>query len=603
MIFISFNLSISAEDYDLSNSYFNHLSKVNKEWFKHRDVCPQGTISFSSDTDRIQLHLNLVIQQLKSIRPRRLNSAQIANRLFLLDGLQQYVDKKIFPINKYHVNRQPYFVDNLGTNCAVGQMIYLSGDHQLLAKVSKDHNYDYIENISTDGLKEWATEFGFTLEELKWIQPAYMPIANMEQVLGGTNGSVNKIEFNYWDESLTIAGDFTELNNLPCVNIGVYLDDQLNCLGTGVDGTINDIIHLSGVIYVFGELNYNGEIYAGAMYDGSSWIYLNIPNREGAICTSANQGGVGYQFEMAISHNSIPGQQEIWHFLEDNTWEKKAMVKGVILDIIGSSYGRVHVGHLDSVIVYDSNNEIDTSLTVNNVLFKANYSDLWFGISDDISDTVNVVVNIGGAIIFGGTCSNQVDLNTICISRYFNSTLQPLYVNDYGNDSYSINTIAYDSGNKFVFGGDFDYSLGLTNGSHLATYDIVSNRIEPIAIFDKAVNTLSYLDSELFIGGSFQTNLDVHSINFLARQRASVGVSDLASDEEFDIYPNPFTTSIHLDGVENGIVYSILSFDGRHLKSGQVMNETINDLDFLRSGFFLLRLESSDGFIVKKIIK
>ncbi|GLR15982.1 T9SS type A sorting domain-containing protein [Portibacter lacus] len=241
---------------------------------------------------------------------------------------------------------------------------------------------------------------------------------------------------------------------------------------------------------------------------------------------------------------------------------------------------------------------------MNNVLFKSNYTDRWYGISDHISDTVNVVESIGGPLIFGGTCSNQPDSNNICISRYFNSTLQPLYVNEFGTELYSINTIAFHSGSKFTFGGEFYFSQGVgTYGRNLATYDLVNNRIEPIAIFDKAVNSLSYLDGKLFIGGSFQTNLDVQNINFLARQRSSVGVSNFPSKETFEFYPNPFTTSIHLEGVQNRSVYSKISFDGRILKRGQVMNETINDLAFLSSGILLLRLETSDGFIVKKIIK
>ncbi|AEV31852.1 hypothetical protein Oweho_0839 [Owenweeksia hongkongensis DSM 17368] len=603
-IFMSLSLSIYAHNHNQTTTYFSHLSEINKEWLNHKEVSPKGNISFNSDADRIQLHLNLVVKYLTSNRASNLNSTQLANRASMLAELQKYIDKKVFPVNKYHSARQPYFVDDIGTNCAVGQMIYISGYEHLVSKISEEHNYDYIQDIKTEGLTEWANEFGFTIDELKWIQPGYPPSAKIEQVLGGTNGSVNKLEYNFYNGSLTIAGEFTELNNLPCLNVGFYHNNQLACLGTGVDGIIYDVIHESGAVYVFGDLNHNGETYPGAKYDGSTWSYIEIPNRDGAMCTSAHSAGIGHLLEMAINHDSIPGHQEIWHFLNDSTWEKKAKVKGTILDILASSYGRVHVGHLDTVMVYNSNSIVDTTLTVNNVLINTNYSNIWYGIGSSVSDTVNAVAYIGGALIFGGTCSYQPGSNNICLSRYFNSTLQPLFLNNYGTENFSIKAISYYSGNELTFGGDVNFMQPMgTFGSKIATYNLVHNYIKPIALLDKPVNSLAHLDGDLYIGGSFQTNLGVQNINFLAREVTSVGTNEFSANENFQVYPNPFTSSLHLIGIENGISYSLLSINGQTLKKGIVMNEEITDLDFLTNGVYLLRIESSNGHIVRRIFK
>jgi len=603
-LYISCSLSLYANNHNLTNSHFNHLSEINKEWLNHKEACPKSTISFNSDIDRIQLHLNLVIKHLKFNKPSNLNSTQLSNRMYLLVELKKYADKKIFPINKYHSTRQPYFVDYLGTNCAVGQMIYRSGHEQLVIKISKTHNYDYIEDIKTKGIKKWANEFGFTLEELKWIQPTYAPSTIIEQVLDGTNGSVTKIVNNSFDGSLTIAGDFTELNNLPCLNIGIYKNDQLSCLDTGVDGIINDILNQSGDIYVFGELNHNGQVFPVAKYDGSSWSYLSIPNRDSAICTSANFGGFGYRFEMTISHSSIPQHQEIWHYLTTNTWEKQAKVKGIILDIIASTYGRVHVGHFDSVIVYNPNSVIDTTLIVNNVLINSNNTNSWYGIGSNISDTVNSVIEVGSALIIGGTCSNQPGTSNVCLSRYFNSVLQPLFLNNLGTEDYSVNTIAYSNGSELTFGGNFQINPGFgPYGSNLATYNIANNQVQPIALLDQAVNSLSYFNNELYIGGDFQTNLAIQNINYLARIVSTVGIDKLPYDNLFNLYPNPFTTLINLEGIEDGVTFSILNIDGRIIKNGTIMNNKINDLDLLSKGTYLLHLKTTNGLLVKKIFK
>lgn len=607
-VFIGASLSFYASSHIKHESYFDHLSEVNKEWKHFKEAAPEGIISFDSDLDRIQLHLNLVIEHLKANSPSSLNLNQLSNRLALLDKLQNYADNKIFPINQYHSVRTPYFVDVLGTNCAVGQMIYVSGNEELVAKITKEHNYAYIKDIHTKGILEWANEFGFTLDELKWIQPGYPPTQTMNQILGGTNGEVTKIELNTLNGDLSIAGDFTQLNNLPCLNIGYYKNNQLSCYGNGIEGKVNDIQHKTDGVYVFGAFNHNGEVYPIARYDGANWNYIGISNREGAIATTVTFGGINYKFEVAISHSSIPNHQEIWYYMNDNTWERQAKVNGIINETIVSYYGRVHVGHFDSVIVYNSNASIDTTFSVNNVVIRGNH---WYGIGNDVSDTVNTVEEVGGALIFGGTCGYQTGDNNICISRYFNSVLQPLFLNKYGIKDFTINTIAmhhsavFGGIYKFAFGGEFDIALDFsTYGSNLATYDLVSNKAEPIAILDAPVYTLAYrlFDFDLYIGGNFQTNMG-STINHLGKMTSTVGLNENTAEINFNVYPNPFSSTINLEGIEDGVKYSILHIDGRLAKNGTIQNEKINDLDFLPKGSYLLQIEATKGVLVKKVFK
>src|SRR5690606_11839229 len=133
-----------------------------------------------------------------------------------------------------------------------------------------------------------------------------------------------------------------------------------------------------------------------------------------------------------------------------------------VLDIEASSYGRVFGGHFDTVSVFDNNGTIDTSFNVNNVVIKNNLNDLWFGIGSEISDTVKVVKYINGALLFGGSCSNQQEMSDVCMSRYLNGTLQPMYIKYSAAPDYSVNAIAYNGGSKLMFGGNFeiDYMIG-----------------------------------------------------------------------------------------------------------------------------------------------
>lgn len=605
---ISFNLSANEVNYQQSKSYFEHLSAINKEWKYFEQAAPKGKISFASDLDRIQLHLNLVIEHLKLNIPKEFNADQKSKRLTLLVKLQEYADQKTFPINQFHSIRTPYFVDHLGTNCAVGQMIYVSGHEDLVAKISREHNYDYIKDIKTKGVVEWANEYGFTLNELKWIQPAYAPTQTMDQVLNGTNGRVKKITPHPWGTKLFIAGEFTELDDLPCLNIGVYENNQLTCLGSGVDGIINDIVPTLDGVYIVGEFEHNGEFYPVARYEDSLWSYFSIPGRANAIGMAANSEGFdyfAYDLEIAIAHSSIPNQQEVWHWLDDGSWSKRMLMNGEVNDFATSHAGRIHAGHFDTVTVFKHSGEIDTIMKVNNVIIRNNsYSAPYYRIGDEISNEVNAVLNIAGTVYFAGKCDAYDGNNIICISRYQNSVLQPVFLNQVSEFEFNIKSIAYDGDRTLALGGDFNKSSSWVYGDNLATFDLINNGFMPIAVLDKPVNSVQYFDGELYAGGDFRTNLSTDSINFLGRVASTVGLNEEPTIKvNITVFPNPFDNVINVEGIEDGTKYSIIHLDGRIVKENHLKNGKISDLELLPKGTYLLNFETLNGSIIRKVVK
>lgn len=222
-------------------------------------------------------------------------------------------------MNKYHSVRTPYFVDDYGTNCAVGQMIWDSGNEDLVRKISAEYNYDYIKDIKTEGLVEWTEKHGFLVDELKWIQPGYYSEENVEQVLNGTNGKVNKLNavpHSTLGNIVLIGGEFTELDSLPCLNVGYYKDNQLTCFGDGIPGKVFYIFYSTKMgIFAVGELLHDGNTYPLARFVDDEWEFFEIPGREGAIGTIANPCSDPHcEIELAISHSSIPLQQEYWKY-------------------------------------------------------------------------------------------------------------------------------------------------------------------------------------------------------------------------------------------------------------------------------------------------
>jgi hypothetical protein len=151
------------------------LVNLNKFWQDKNIDLPlldqKGT--FSNDDNLIQLHLFLVEQTLRANTPKNLSAKQLANRNQCLDILKGYAAKGVFPRNLYHANRQPYFIDHLGTACAVGYLVIQTGYADYAQSIHNRNNYVYIMDIKDKELDEWANKYGFAKQELAWIQPSY----------------------------------------------------------------------------------------------------------------------------------------------------------------------------------------------------------------------------------------------------------------------------------------------------------------------------------------------------------------------------------------------------------------------------------------------
>lgn len=155
------------------------LREVNSNWIYHfssiENPCVQQ--EFDNETELIQFHLKCVEDTLRKYKCEVLNEKQRKNRLHLLDILQEYRIQGVFPQNTRHSSRTPYFIDDYGTACAVGQLMISSGYASLAKKISSENNngyiYDFVELYPQ--IVIWAKEHGFTIAELAWIQPCYAP--------------------------------------------------------------------------------------------------------------------------------------------------------------------------------------------------------------------------------------------------------------------------------------------------------------------------------------------------------------------------------------------------------------------------------------------
>lgn len=156
-----------------------------------------GTLP-SSATDekmRIQVHLAFVLERLRDTDVEQLPAKQKRNRRRALGSLERYIERGVFPKRGHdsYPGRRPRFIDSAGTHCAVGHLIAASGDADLARSINAEFEYAYVSQITSPGLVQWASEFGFTATELAMIQPEYPRApateASMRSSLDKTNAA------------------------------------------------------------------------------------------------------------------------------------------------------------------------------------------------------------------------------------------------------------------------------------------------------------------------------------------------------------------------------------------------------------------------------
>lgn len=138
-------------------------------------------------TEKIQLHLELVA----GILIDRTNSMDMdeptrQKRLTLLDSLADYFERSIFPINNKAPFSTPVFVDDIGTHCAVGYLLHVSGHDGVVGQIATENNLAYVRDLqhAYPEVGDWAQQHGFTVQELAWIQPLYEFFCNPQITLG-----------------------------------------------------------------------------------------------------------------------------------------------------------------------------------------------------------------------------------------------------------------------------------------------------------------------------------------------------------------------------------------------------------------------------------
>ena len=598
---LSASLSASSLSHDQSASQFDHFYEINQQWIHHSDACDETQVTFATDADRISLHLQKVISYLRLHEPAGLSCTQQSNRTFLLNQLWDYAMNKTFPTNHYHSERTPYFIDNYGVHCAVGYMILKSGHGELAQSISKTHNYSLIEDIPAEPLLAWGSEFGFTLSELKWIQPNYV-FPRILPIGKGANGDVNHLDYNFYTGNTFIVGDFDSLNGQPCNGIGM-LDSSgiLYCNNSAPFGKVNDIYSRNTDKWNDLDLYFFGDFFNGiqkssiAKYNSIGSEFIDFPDQEhGEIVAGCND----FNLYVVFRRDSQTTGDEIWVLVNDE-WIKVLQVNGFINDVdcmfgvlyFGGKFNGLRSFEEGDTVEYTGSNFGEYHLSEDSVVLHNLQS---------LSEVHKVLKAGYYTYLAGGTnCADPNNKNILCRYTDGGDILCMGGLHPFLDSCFTVRDLAWNP-EELLLVGDHYYN-GQKQGVAF-TFSFLTGYVRFMDATNEEISAAIFDGDFFIVGGQFTKDDANRPLMHIGLLDKLVSTPDL-SINSVSIYPVPFAGGITIKGIVGQYQYEIRDANGQLIHSAHGAGTTDVALDDLSSGVYFITISNENGTYKQKLIK
>ncbi len=585
------------------------LMGVNKNWTDERIAKLKSIWGVSVGDQLIKLHLQLVEEILSGETKPHLTVEQKKRRSLGLQRLKQYWQRGKFPINSFHTSPQPYFVDRIGTHCAVAYLMAESGATELVNEIKGYHNFSYIEEMQKQypEISLWAENNGFSVDELKWIQPVYPPPPQDVFPMGnggGANGPVHVMKVDPDGSLLYLAGEFTTIDNIQANSIVAWDGEQWSTLGMGIDGVIYDIhfhsakLHIAGNFKIHGEEDYSSIAY----WDDDQWIAMQYGNTGDIYTLETYQDklyiGGGFQH---LNNTEMP----FLAYFDEQTgnWSNNGYALDV--DSLVSVPGMFSVDDtVRSLAVYDDLLFVGghfslTSPGVNHpnvIQYEVDNYATWFahqwipGLANDFH-SINLIEPIGDSLYLIGPMIGGYDFMQIYYGGSFLYTETACWV--LNDDAPPLIHGYVQHNSKDYFYGNIDPHLALNGGGlyhHIGQFN---------GAFDDQIRASANFNDQLYFAGDFTAAFGqpLNGLAYSSWGDETVEVEDNSYSEQNNIdffvdQKQLWIKSAH--GIHSSEV-NIYTLSGQRVKSvrldGQSRTSTI-DLKEIPAGAYVFQISS-----------
>lgn len=592
----------------------DHLYEVNKEWAHQAPALSilWQPVQFENDEARIQRHLELVEEILRQRTVSLEESSEKEHRLQQLDVLRAYHQRGLFPKNTGHQIRQPYFIDNYGTACAVGYLVIEDGYGDLANQIKAEKNFAYIREMPYPELGKWATANGFTVDELAWIQPAYQPQPRTYQGVGnnlGVEGTVHTMIKSPDEDILYMAGDFSAVDGVNANSIIAWDGENWSTLGNGVEGTIYAMSFNNNTLYIGGNFSLIDEPNATnfAYWNGSEWIGLQTGDMEGAIY--AMYGGGYNRILLGGSFQKVNGQQ-MRHFvlyepLDDNyrndtyiyqdgeliTIPHGMSVNGAVRSITTPAFNSVLIGGDFTLTSADADHPSANKIETNYLAYWG-YNDWDQGLYGP-HGPVHHVASLNGALYVGGQVDHEE--GGFAVLEYGLWTDFQYYLQPFG-DNLVHGFIEVDD--RLICHGGFSYYPGVGNWGTGAALIHESYYGEGFSLFDNSVRAAAEFQGKLIFAGDF-SSVDNQDFPGLTQLDYLTSIPEpIEQVEELRFYADGENLHIfHTESLTNASL-RVFNMAGQEIGTIALQNstgETVWSYNQLATGMYVYQLNSKEG--------
>ena len=602
------------------NSTFEKLRGVNKCWLEQKDVDIAALPSkvLLSERGWIRLHLMLVEKTLRARSTDNLSDVQKLNRARCLDYLHTYWQLGQFPVNDEHSFRTPIFIDKYDNFCAVGYLIKASGHENLSRNISATTNFAYVRQMQYPELSEWATENGFTVDELAWIQPSYPEAISpvLPLLPNGFNVGPKCMAVDSQRHKLYVGGDFNLMNtNQTAVGLAIYDIDsnQWKAIFPSTYIGVNAIQIYHNDLFM--SLDYSADAggYRVQYFDLDSQLRQHVL-QAGALSPFTNwseniqtffvwrdtlyAGGL-FTFQDGVN---IASNVAKWN---GSSWGYPGFAVPGQVNAFEQYQGRLIIG-----------GAFDSSATFGFRNIVAFDGDSLKPVGSGLKNEVYSLKDFKGSLFAGCQIVSTADTSGLV---YYNGTSWHLiFTGDYSFNTHDIKitTMAVYNPDSLIIGGTFVQDTNYYYAQNLAIVAVFSNQYYTMGLgyIDYGVNAIGVIDKKIYVAGDFARSeiggiyYNVNGIGYCDfADNTPLAIQEITRPDNFNVnvFPNPISNSIlNIVAEKSFNNLDLIDVTGRKVLSYECNTDNMAiELGILQKGIYLLHIKGANNLCdIKKIV-